>query len=175
MTYFIIYHMKKLVFYLALAISFFCLFSCNKETVNKKNLEGTWGLVRVEYWEKVDGEKTDEGSIDCNPFAPTADYCLKWDIINTIDNDYHVTWYSWNTRRSAWEVDNSSSFSFTVKGNKLYIEDEEEGTLSVTSDNLIFESVTESEESGVVYGKEVTVKVESSYKFVFRKMNEITE
>ena len=168
--------MKKIYLYLAITIASCLLFSCSKESLTKKNLEGTWGLTHYESYDKVDGEVMNQEKGDCNPYAPVGDDDLKFVIINTTGNDYLVTPYSWDKKKSMWTTSSSDKMTWTIKGNMIYAEGVDEGQpFQLTSDSLTLEGTYQAEREGWWYGKEGEVQVVHYSKYVFRKMSDLSE
>ena len=166
--------MKKSFFILSLVITSFTFFSCSKESSVKNNIEGTWGLTHYEFYAKVDGEIITQEKDDCNPFAPIDSNDGKLAIINTNNNNYLLTFYSWDNKRSTWVAE--EKFSVSIKGSKMFVEDEDRYlSIYLTSDSLTLEGIAEDEMDGSLIDKEGKVKVVSYTKYVFRRMSDFGE
>ena len=164
--------MKKIVLF---TIALCLLFSCTKESLTKNNIEGTWGLTHYELYDEVDGEMMNQENGDCNPFAPVDDDDQKIVIINTTGNDYLITPYYWDNKKSIWVSDASDKVTWTIIDNKIYSDGENKGQLfQLTSDSLSLEYTSKDEEIGWLYGKE-KVQVVHYLKYVFRRMSDLSE
>lgn len=166
--------MKNFFFFLSLFFATCLFFACNKESSVKSNIEGTWGLTHYEYFQKIDGVIYDQEKDDCNPYAPTSSYDGKLAIINTNDNHYLLTFYSWDTKKNIWVAE--EKMAVIIEGNKMFVDG---GTrffsIQLTSDILTLEANAEEEEDGSLFGKEGSVWISIYSKYVFRKMSDLGE
>ena len=156
--------MKRPVFILIIAISSLAIYSCSKASSIKNSIEGTWGLTHHEYFEKIGGEITEQFSRDYNPFAPSNGGESKIVIINTVDDNYLVSSFDWDQRKSEWVA--SDKLTWSIKGGKVII-DGQELSFHLTDDTLVLEGSIQYEEDEwefVSYGK-----------LVYRKMNDLSE
>lgn len=77
------------------------------QTINVKQesgdlLVGTWGLIFYEYRHWHNGQLSGNEDINCNPYAPTSYYDMKY-VFNHIGNDtYRVTNYGWDPNGQKW-------------------------------------------------------------------------
>lgn len=166
--------MKKYFFILSFVITTCIFFSCSKDLSIKNNIEGTWGLTHFEFYEKVDGDIIVQEKEDCNPYAPIDSNDGKVAIINTNDNNYLLTFYSWDKKKSIWVA--GEKMSVSIKRDKMFVEGEDRFFLfQLTSDNLIIEGISEIEIDGDLIEKEGTVKVVAHSKYIFRKMSDFGE
>lgn len=110
--------MRKHLFLLAtLPLLFFS--SCSSDDgLDYDLIEGSWGLVHSEGFDKEDPSDPVEWEYNCNPLAPSTYDDAKIDIMRIEDNKFFMESYYYSTYSKKW-VKHNEGYSITIKGNTV--------------------------------------------------------
>ena len=159
--------MKKQLALLAIMV-IFPFTSCNKESIDSSEIEGSWGIIHEEGWRKENGRIVDEYSYDSNPFNPSSDEDFKIDFINTDGDKYLISNYHWDPKTAKWKKEDSQIV--TIKNGRISSEDSDESsTITIQSDRMTIEGRTK------YIDDKSKVEVEVYGKMVLRKMSSLAE
>ena len=81
-------------------------------------IEGSWGLVHSQGFDKEDMSEPLEWNFNCNPLAPSSfdDYMM--DIVKIDGNKYYQIGYFWSTFSKRW-IEEDEGYTFTINGNTI--------------------------------------------------------
>ena len=162
-------------------ITSFCLLlfsflnvSCNKDNNQSYTIEGTWGLVYYNVTLQAGNELISNKQGDCDPFNPTGEMNAKYSFINTNDNTYLLTEFSWNDKKKEWQF--ADKGTFRMNGNVLTLVSLDNEKNEITGTNIITiktltedTAVFEKSSTDVIDG--VTYKLFGTYNI--RRMNSL--
>lgn len=139
--------MKKFLFLLAIALPL-VFASCSKDDdgIDSNLIEGSWGLVHSEGFDKEDPSEPLEWDFDCNPLSPSSYDDARIDIVKIEGNKYYMENYYYSVYSRKW-VKEDDSYSMTIKGNTITpimpdedLSDASFKILDLTSTNLTIEA-----------------------------------
>lgn len=148
--------MKKIVFLLAiLPMIVFTACSDNEDDIDAALIEGSWGLVHSEGYDKYDPSDPFEWDYNCDPLTPSSYNDAKIDIFKMDGDKYYQVGYYWSVFSKKW-IKEDDGYSFTISGNTLtpISNAEEYENTSIKILNLTSNSMTiEAREGSMYYTK----------------------
>lgn len=154
--------MKKTLFLLViLPMILFTACSDDKDDIDAALIEGSWGLVHSEGYDKYDPSDPFEWDYDCDPLDPSSYSDAKIDIFKMDGNKYYQVTYYWSVYSKKW-VKEGEGYTFTISGNTITpISNAEEydnasfKVLNLTSNSMTIEGM----EGSIYYAKMIYKKL----------------
>ncbi len=92
--------------------------SDDKDDIDAALIEGSWGLVHSEGYDKYDPSDPFEWDYDCDPLDPSSYSDAKIDIFKMDGNKYYQVTYYWSVYSKKW-VKEGEGYTFTISGNTI--------------------------------------------------------
>lgn len=144
--------MRKILFLLAITLPMImCSCSSDDDGVDSNLIEGSWGLVHSEGFDKEDPSELLEWDFDCNPLSPSSYDDERIDIVKIEGNEYYMEYYYYSTYSKKWVKDDS--YSMTIKGSTItpIVTDEDLKNASIKILDLTSTNMTIEAKQGSIY------------------------
>lgn len=145
--------MKKILLLLAMMpMLIFTACSDDDDEFDYNMIEGSWGLVHSQGYDKRDMSEPLEWDFNCDPLNPSSYDDAKIDILKMDDNKYYQIGYYWSVYSKKW-VKEDEGYTFTVSGNTInpITNDEEYNDATFKIINLTSTSMTIEAKEGAAY------------------------